>query len=157
MFAPAPLGTITIYSDRSSSTSNSAARPPFADAYPSTVIFAGTTSDLCNGAAEVDPDGVRIDDASIGFGLVGPPAVLQGSFTKSVRRVKLDSELDKVRALPLLSTEISVGNFVTLAPQRYEDSPKAISRLQVSRLDLSRADGAVGGSASRPPRCLRSQ
>jgi hypothetical protein len=70
---------------------------------------------------------------------------LGGSFTKSVRRVKCPVELERVRALGLASpgsTEISVGDAVALAfvPASYEDSPREISRLQVSGLDLAHND-----------------
>lgn len=61
-----------------------------------------------------------------------------GSFTKSVRRVKRPADLERVRLLELPSTEITVGDAVGIAfvPARYEDSPPALSRLQVSGLDL---------------------
>jgi hypothetical protein len=64
---------------------------------------------------------------------------LSGSFTKSVRRVKRPIELERIRALGLESAEATVGDAVALAfvPARYEDSPREISRLQVSGLDLA--------------------
>lgn len=63
---------------------------------------------------------------------------LSGSFTKSVRRAKRPAELDRVRALELPGTEIAIGDAVAIAfaPQRYEDNVPAISKLQVSGLDL---------------------
>jgi hypothetical protein len=67
-------------------------------------------------------------------------AWLSGSFTKSVRRVKRPIELERIRALGLTSTEIAVGDAVALSfvPAHHEHSPPAISRLQVSGLDLAR-------------------
>jgi peptidyl-tRNA hydrolase len=63
---------------------------------------------------------------------------LSGSFTKSVRRAKRPAELARVRALDMPGTEISIGDAVAIAfaPQRYEDNAPAISKLQVSGLDL---------------------
>lgn len=61
-----------------------------------------------------------------------------GSFTKSVRRAKRPADLERVRLLELPSTEITVGDAFGIAfmPARYEDSPPALSRLQVSGLEL---------------------
>ena len=67
---------------------------------------------------------------------------LGGSFTKSVRRVKRPIELERIRALGLEHAEVTVGDAVALAfvPARYEDSPREISKLQVSGLDLAHND-----------------
>ena len=74
-----------------------------------------------------------------------------GGFTKSVRRVKRHIELERIRGLELENAEVTVGDAVALAfvPARYEGSPREISRLQVSGLDLAhdadrfRSPGAV--------------
>ncbi|MCI4659680.1 peptidyl-tRNA hydrolase [Cryobacterium zhongshanensis] len=67
---------------------------------------------------------------------------LSGSFTKSVRRVKRPVELERIRALGLPRAEVTVGDAVGIAfaPALYEDSPREISRLQVSGLDLAHND-----------------
>ncbi|MDY7541777.1 peptidyl-tRNA hydrolase [Cryobacterium sp. 5B3] len=67
---------------------------------------------------------------------------LSGSFTKSVRRVKRPVELERIRALGLPRAEVTVGDAVGIAfaPARYEDSPREISRLQVSGLDIAHND-----------------
>ncbi|TFB59014.1 hypothetical protein E3N86_12280 [Cryobacterium sp. Hz7] len=64
---------------------------------------------------------------------------LSGSFTKSVQRVKRPIELERIRALGLEHAEVTVGDAVALAfvPARYDDSPREISKLQVSGLDLA--------------------
>lgn len=76
---------------------------------------------------------------------------LAGSFTKSVRRVKRAVDYERITLLELPSTEIAIGDAVALSfePWEHDSSPREISRLQVSGLDLIR-ETSSGSQYSRP-------
>ncbi|ANP73033.1 peptidyl-tRNA hydrolase [Cryobacterium arcticum] len=75
---------------------------------------------------------------------------LAGSFTKSVRQAKRPADLERLRTLDLPRIEIAVGDAVNIAfvPAPYDQSPREISRLQVSGLDLER-EATAGGNYAR--------
>ena len=77
---------------------------------------------------------------------------LSGSFTKSVRRVKRPVELERIRLLGFPRAEVTVNDAVALAfvPAPYASSPREISRLQVSGLDLAHAAAISAGRFRKP-------
>jgi hypothetical protein len=79
---------------------------------------------------------------------------LAGSFTKSVRRVKRPIELLHVRQLELARVEIAVGDAIGIAfaPQSYDDAPRALSKLQVSGLDVAETSDRFSHAGAITPR-----